>query len=143
MVWVARELPCGTSRPSSERPSRCCCWAACPPRRRQLIDLDTLGGDFTLSEARAINDRGQVIGDSITAGLGPEHAFLWERGSMRALGTLGGLISDAIDINKRGQVVGGSAAAGGEIHAFLWAGGRMRDLGLAASVTANDLNDHG
>ena len=119
--------------------------AAAPPHRRQPIDLGTLGGDFTLSEARAVNDRGQVVGASITAGLGPEHAFLWERGSMRDLGTLGGLTSDATDVNNRGQVVGASATTNGEIHAFLWAGGRMRDLGTlgGALSVARAINDHG
>jgi len=98
---------------------------------------------YTLSEARAVNDRGQVVGDSIPAGLGPEHAFLWEQGRMRDLGTLGGAFSVAQAINDHGRVVGTSTTAGGETHAFSWAGGRMRDLGLAAFATANDLNDRG
>jgi probable HAF family extracellular repeat protein len=119
--------------------------AAATPERtgRQPVDLGTLGAGYTISEARAVNDRGQVVGDSFPAGLGPEHAFLWERGRIRNLGTLGGLISDATDINNHGQVVGVSMTAAGELHAFLWAGGRMRDLGLAAFATASDLNDRG
>jgi probable HAF family extracellular repeat protein len=112
---------------------------------RQVIDLGTLGPGYTISEARAVNDHGQVVGDSIPAGLGPEHAFLWERGRMRDLGTLGGLTSDATDINNHGQVVGVSMTAAGETHAFLWAGGRMRDLGTLGGTfsVAQAINDHG
>jgi hypothetical protein len=29
--------------------------------RRQAIDLGTLGDGYTISEARAVNDRGQVV----------------------------------------------------------------------------------
>ena len=113
--------------------------------QRQIIDLGTLGDQFTTSEARAVNQRGQVVGDSFLAGLGPEHAFLWERGRMRDLGTLGGLTSDATDINNRGQVVGVSATATGEQHAFLWADGHMRDLGTLGGATsvARAINDRG
>jgi probable HAF family extracellular repeat protein len=39
-----------------------------------MQDLGTLGGTF--SEGFAINNRGQVTGDAVTAS-GPEHAFRW------------------------------------------------------------------
>jgi probable HAF family extracellular repeat protein len=72
-----------------------------------------------------------VVGSSPTAA-GFTHAFLWESGAMRDLGTLGGDSSYAYGINADGEVVGGSRtpnsppfSAG---HAFLWANGRIVDL---------------
>ncbi len=82
-----------------------------------IIDLGTLGGTF--SDARAINERGQVVGESTTA-TGEEHAFLWQDGTMSDLGTLSGDQSEANGINNRGQVVGGSTTATGDFHAVLW-----------------------
>ena len=53
-----------------------------------MIDLGTFGG--THSNARGINNYGQIVGDSNTA-CGARHAFLWENGTMSDLGTLGGV----------------------------------------------------
>jgi probable HAF family extracellular repeat protein len=75
------------------------------------------GGDY--SEAYAINDDGQVVGTSQTASA-REHAFLWQDGKMRDLGTLGGRYSSAYAINNRGQVVGTSRTPLSNSHAVLW-----------------------
>ena len=51
-----------------------------------IIDLGTLGG--ANSYPQAINQAGQVIGISSNAGEAEQHAFLWDSGEMRDLGTL-------------------------------------------------------
>jgi probable HAF family extracellular repeat protein len=70
--------------------------------------------------AIALNDRGQVIGNS-RAGSGRFHAFVWENGKMTDLGTLpGGKESQALAINERGQIIGQAETKTGQRHAVLW-----------------------
>jgi probable HAF family extracellular repeat protein len=74
--------------------------------------------------ATAINNSGQVTGDS-------GHAFLYQPGSgMVDLGTLGGPGSSGSAINNAGTVVGAANRdSGGTVHAFMYSGGVMRELG--------------
>jgi probable HAF family extracellular repeat protein len=104
-------------------------------------DLGTSSGLDT--KAIGINDRGQVVGN---AGEYRTRSFLWEKGRMRSLGSLGSGLSTALAINDRGQVVGGSAIRSGQSHAFLWEQGRMTELGTLAgevSSTAAAINERG
>lgn len=122
-------------------------------------DLGTLpGGKF--SEARALNDNGQVVGHSDVSdvqsggipGGGCIHAFLWTNGQMQNLGTLGGHRSSAAGINLLGQVVGVSTVPSApnqplqpdpaghlNLHATLWTRGQLgyeiRDLGTLPGGT--------
>jgi probable HAF family extracellular repeat protein len=112
-----------------------------------MTDLGTLPGD-TMSIAQAINNQGQVVGES-SATNGPDHAFLWTRaGGMVALGTLpGDSSSRAADINDQGQVVGTSTRSDGQPHAFMWtqAGGMagLSPLPGHQVSSANGINDRG
>src|SRR6266487_2716647 len=107
-----------------------------------IIDLGTLGG--TYSAGQAINQRGQIVGESLTAS-GEVHAFLWQDGTMTDLGTLGGTYSSARGINDLGQVVGSSTTASGELHAFLWQDGTMTDLTplIKTFSSAQSINNRG
>lgn len=116
----------------------------------EIVDLGVLPGG-TSSFAEAINDQGHVVGSS-DVGDTISHAFLWRRGRMIDLGTLGGGPSDssgATDINNRGQIVGSSTIAVSEgdftTHAFLWHRGRMIDLGTLGGPQsfATGINDRG
>ena len=83
--------------------------------------------DLGPGTAVAINDSGQVIGVRGPPG-GRFHAFLWQRGIMTDLGTLGGRWSFPTAISNRGQIVGYSLSRSGVQHAFLWHGGTMIEL---------------
>ena len=97
-------------------------------------DLGTLGGPDAL--AFAINERGQIAGHSYTSytpnpetGIPTTEPFLWEKGELTDLGTLGGTIGNATWLNSRGQVTGSSNLAGDQVsHGFLWERGVMKDL---------------
>jgi len=82
-----------------------------------MTDLGTLGGFF--SDSAGINERGQVIGISLTTS-DEFHVFLWQRGVMTDLVTLGVSSSRAIAINERGQVIGFVSDAAGHPLAVLW-----------------------
>jgi probable HAF family extracellular repeat protein len=101
-----------------------------------LTTLDVPGP----ASATDINDRGQIVGNSLAG------AFLWDGGTLTPLGTLGGTASFATSINNHGQIVGYSQISGdGAYHAFLWERGVMTDLGTLSggSSRAFAINDHG
>jgi len=115
-------------------------------RRTQLYsvtDIGSLGGSVK-GVPEGLNDHGDVVGWSETPTSQLSHAFLYHRGTMTDLGTLGDGYSVAHDINDRRQVVG-EFLVGALSHAFLRSGGVMHDistLGGPLSV-ANGINDHG
>jgi probable HAF family extracellular repeat protein len=109
--------------------------------------LGSLGGSEGV--AFAINNRDQIAGaaetDNIDAfgegifwfGGNQVHTFLWQNGSLKDLGTLGGPDSQGFYINDQGEVAGLSYINNvvnpntgiPDVHPFLWKDGRMIDLG--------------
>jgi len=69
---------------------------------------------------------------------------IWDRGRVRALGTLGGGFAQPYAISDRGTVVGSSLTAEDRAHAFIWRG-TMTDIELGTTGderTATDVNNH-
>ncbi len=107
----------------SGQPTRAAVWDADGTMRR----LPGLGGVSygTESQAAAINEGGQVVGTAVTKS-GANRAVIWENGTVRDLGTLGG-----------GGYVGISdtdSSGGAGRRAFIWENGKMTDLN---KVTVN------
>jgi probable HAF family extracellular repeat protein len=99
------------------------------PLTNKMTDIGGFGGTF--GAAFWMNNRGQVVGSSnLTGDTGENHAFLWDRGTLKDLGTLGGGSSEAYSVNDLGEVVGTSSRDQGFLtFAFSWKDGVMRDLG--------------
>jgi probable HAF family extracellular repeat protein len=106
------------------------------------------------SRAFAINDAGQVVGNSYLAGYsGTLHAFLFSDGTMTDIDTLNSDASSALGINNNGVAVGmvdDQPSLGYGSDAFVYMGGEMMDLNTlipAGSglllLQANGINDAG
>ncbi len=113
----------------------------------QPTDLGTLGGT-TANIATAINDKGEIVGQSALTGNPTYHAFRWN-GAMMDLGTLpGDTLSEALGLNNKKQIVGYSCGASG-CRGFIWQNGAMTDLNLLVPhshlyvMSAGDINDSG
>jgi probable HAF family extracellular repeat protein len=105
----------------------------------RLTTLGTLDDSdpYASSGANAINERRQVVGAS------NGHAFLYERGVMRDLGTLGGSTSVARGINDRGEVVGMATDPYGAPTPFIFRGTMMQALPGPSYSSAIAINNRG
>lgn len=111
------------------------------------LDLGNLGGEM-FNIPGAINNRGQITGESDLPGDTTHHAFLWDKGGMTDLGTLAGYgASVGNGINDQGQVVGFGDNGVSQV-AVIWEGGVATDLNtliapnpdwfLAEALSIND-----
>ena len=141
-------------------------WVATLWKYGQVINLGTLGGDYSLPNS--INDRNQVVGGAqntvedsfhfgdFMGGLSSTtqwHAAMWKNGTLKDLGTLGGTGSFALSVNERGQVAGFSfsdAVVNPEtgfptVAPFFWDNGTMTNMGSLGGVVGlpNSMNKHG
>ncbi|TLZ91426.1 MAG: PKD domain-containing protein [Methanobacteriota archaeon] len=105
--------------------------------------IQDLGSLDSFSHARAVNELGQIVGESTNDDFRNPRATLWENGTMTDLGSLGGGTAFANDVNEAGQIVGGTADASGYQRAFLWENGVMTDLGVQPDGSALAINDNG
>lgn len=98
------------------------------------------------ASAFTLNDRGQVLGLAGNS-WADAHAVLWEKGTVRDLGTLPGATTSYLQgINNRGQIVGSSGVYD-LVSEFpvLWEKGQMIALPMGSYVAgqAFNINDNG
>jgi probable HAF family extracellular repeat protein len=95
-----------------------------------MQDLGDLGGPDAF--AITVNDRGQVLGLSLTSTNSlAQDGFLWQNGKMQDIpDSLGGTNVSPFYLNNQGQAVGIATLPGDQInHPFLWQDGVLTDLG--------------
>src|SRR6266478_1683646 len=121
-------------------------------RNGHMSALPVLDGNN--GQASAINDQGQIAGQSRSPDGTTRLAVLWQTGEIKKLGTgtlpgdFGGL---AAGINNRGQVVGSTNDSNFNfVRAFIWQDGVMTDLSTLFPADsnlfptmANQINDRG
>lgn len=99
-----------------------------------MKDLGT-GPGMVDSEAFGINDAGQIVGYSETADASQVRGFLYEKGMLDNLGTLGGNASFAADINKRHVIAGYATLGNGDFRSTVYLPGVIYDLGTLPNDT--------
>ena len=133
----------------------------------EIRDVGTFGGDQGL--ALDVNDSGQATG--MATNRTPDQfsfldilillrhkgtqtrGFLWDKGKLTDIGTLGGNDTYAEFINRRGEISGSSYVNDAPnsttgiptMDPFLWRHGKMKDFGTLGGVfgVVNAMNDNG
>ena len=110
-----------------------------------LGGFPTLQHGYSLSEAEAVNAKGQAVGIS------NNQAFLWSAGKLKRLAPPPGFTAaDAGAVNDHGEAAGKANRLGSGVtrtHALLWnASGQAKDLGVLPGYTdsiARGINNKG
>ncbi len=100
---------------------------------------------FALGQAVAlgVSDSGHIIGTHYDEN-GQCHGWIWQKGNVKDIGTLGGSFCAPYAVNSKGVVVGVSHNADYQNHAFIWCEGLMTDLFPQADFSvATDINEYG
>lgn len=110
-------------------------------RAGKFTDLGTLPGT-NLSFANALNEKTQVVGQSLNTAANTSRAFLWDGGTLLDLGKAKSTHtnSEARAISKKGAVVGTSGTTSMQA-AWLWQEGVTRDLNTLVA-TADPLRPY-
>jgi len=106
-----------------------------------------LRGDGRISYAKAMNNRGQIAGQTIERD-SRWGAFVWQDGQIIDLPTLNGPRASPNAINEQGTVVGWAIPPGGALdqaHAVIWEKGALEDFNAAEWKTsrAQSINSAG
>lgn len=110
-----------------------------------MVDIHSWGGSYGRSSANDINIHGVVVGESTHNGstsVQDCHAFVYENGIMKDLGTLGYTNSSASAINDAGQIVGTIYSLSGLRAPFLYEDGVMTQIPVGG-YGATDINNSG
>ena len=88
-----------------------------------MTDLGVPAADCMFSEATAINNNDQIVGEAVTT-TGEYIGWIWQNGTFKVLPFwhIGG-------INDSGVVVGAESVAAGSWHLVTWQAGTVTDLG--------------
>ena len=100
-------------------------------------DLGTLGGTYA-GCGHGLNIKTQIAGGSSLPGDQVDHIFLWQKGSMADLGTLGmtTFCVGTIGINFNTEIVGAYYRDDWSSGAYLWRKGSLIDLGSLGGPSA-------
>lgn len=102
-----------------------------------ITDLGTLPAPYnSSSQAYGINNSGQVIGTSLDATGGIQHAFLYNNGNMVDLGTLpNDNETEGFGVNAGGEATGYSCGAS-NCDAFVYSAGALVSLGTLGGLNS-------
>src|SRR6516225_5264456 len=115
--------------------------SACDTGSATITNLPAIS---TLSfQVFGLNPAGKLTGFLSISGVHPEHAFLYDSGTLTDFGTLGGPTSEGLAINASGQIVGQADVAAKQPHACGTSSGALQDLGTrggprSSAVAIND-----